>query len=38
MLYENTPNWPTQRLRPLLDEFAKLLDDWTLYKRMLAVL
>ena len=38
MLYEYIPNWPTQRLRPLLDEFAALLDEHRLYKRMFAVL
>ena len=38
MLYEHIPNWPTQRLRPLLDEFAALLDEHKLYKRMFAVL
>ena len=38
MLYEHIPNWPTQRLQPLLEEFAALLDEHTLYKRMFAVL
>ena len=38
MLYEHIPNWPPQRLRPLLDEFAALLDEHRLYKRMFAVL
>ena len=38
MLYEHIPNWPAQRLRPLLDEFATLLADHSLYKRMFAIL
>jgi len=38
MLCEHIPNWPTQRVRPLLDEFARLLDERRLYKRMFAVL
>ena len=36
--YEHLPNWPTQRLRPLLDEFALLLAEHRLYKRMFAIL
>ena len=38
MLYEHIPNWPTQRLRPLLDEFSAILAEHRLYKRMFAVL
>ena len=38
LLYEHIPNWPTERLRPLLDEFAALLAEHRLYKRMFAVL
>ena len=38
MLYEHIPNWPTERLRPLLDEFATMLAQHRLYKRMFAVL
>ena len=38
MLYEHIPNWPTQRLRPLLDEFSAMLAEHRLYKRMFAVL
>ena len=38
MLYEHIPNWPTQRLRPLLDEFVAMLDEHGLYKRMFAIL
>ena len=38
MLYEHIPNWSTQRLRPLLDEFSAMLAEHGLYKRMFAVL
>ena len=38
MPYEHIPNWPTKRLRPLLDELAALLDAHTLYKRVFAIL
>ena len=38
MLYEHIPNWPAQRLRPLIDEFAALLAEHQLYKRMFAIL
>ena len=38
MLYEHIPNWPTQRLRPLIDEFAAMLAEHKLYKRMFAIL
>ena len=38
MLYERIPNWPTQRLRPLLDEFDVMLAEYWLYKRMFAIL
>ena len=38
MLYEHIPNWPPERLRPLLDEFAAVLAEHRLYKRMFAIL
>ena len=38
MLYEHIPNWPTQRLRPLLDEFAASPAEHRLYKSMFAIL
>ena len=37
MLYEHIPNWPPERLRPLLDEFAAMLAEHRLYKRMFAI-
>ena len=38
MLYEHIPNWPPERLRPLTEQFAAMLDEHKLYKRMFAIL
>ena len=38
MLYDHIPNWPPERLRPLLDQFAAMLAEHRLYKRMFAIL
>ena len=38
MLHEHIPNWPSQRLRLLLEEFAALLAEHKLYKRMFVIL
>ena len=36
--YEHIPNRPPERLRPLLDQFAAMLVEHRLYKRMFAIL
>ena len=38
LFYEHIPNWPPQRLRPLLDQFAAMLAKHRLYKIMFAIL
>ncbi len=38
MLYEFIPNWPEERLRPLLEKFAAMLDEQPLLRDTFAVL
>ncbi len=38
MLYEFIPNWPEERLRPLLQRFAAMLDEQPLLRDTFAVL
>ena len=38
MLYEHIPNWPEERLRPLLEKFAEMLMEHRVYKEVFAII
>jgi len=38
MLYDHIPNWPEERLRPLLEKFAELLDEQRLFRDVFGVI
>ena len=38
MLYDHIPNWPEERLRPLLEKFAAMLDEQPLLRDTFAVI
>ena len=38
MLYEHIPNWPEERLRPLLEKFAQMLMEHSVYKEIFAII
>ena len=38
MLYEHIPNWPEERLRPLLEKFAQMLMEYRVYKKIFAII
>lgn len=38
MLYEHIPNWPEERLRPLLEKFTELLHEQRLFRDIFAII
>ena len=38
MLYEHIPNWPEERLRPLMDRFGEMLMEQRIYRGIFGVL
>jgi hypothetical protein len=38
MLYEHIPNWPEERLRPLLEKFAEMLNEHRVFRDALGVI
>lgn len=37
-LYDQIPNWPEHRLRPLMDRFAQMLMEQLLYRNVFAII
>ena len=38
MLYEHIPNWPEQRLRPLVEKFAQMLMEQRVYREIFSTI
>ncbi len=38
MLYDHIPNWPEERLRPLMDKFAEMLNEQRLFRDAFGVI
>ena len=38
MLYDHIPNWPEERLRPLLNTFAQMLNEQRLFRDVFGVI
>jgi hypothetical protein len=38
MLYDHIPNWPEERLRPLLEKFAEMLNEQRLFRDVFGVI
>ena len=38
MLYEHIPNWPDERLRPLMERFGEMLQEQRIYREVFGVI
>ena len=38
MLYHHLPNWPEDRIRPLMETFGKMLLEQRLYREIFGVI